>query len=128
MKSNPYQMYKQQSVMTMTPGDMITILYDGILKELSHAKVGFEKNDIVSINRHLQKVQLILRHLINSLDSQYEISANLNALYDYFLYIVIQANIKKDPSQLDEVIEMISDLRNTYIEADKKSRSAEIEK
>ena len=32
MKNNPYQSYKQQSVMTMTQGDMLTLLYDGVLK------------------------------------------------------------------------------------------------
>ena len=125
MKNNPYRAYKQQSILTMTPGDMLTTVYDGLLKELASAQVSFNKNDISEINRHLKKAQLILKHLQNSLDSQYEVSENLYSLYDYFTHIIIQANIKKDPSSLDEIITMISELRNTYIQADKQTRSAE---
>ena len=114
--------------MTMTPGDMLTMLYDGLLKEITHAKVAFENNDLSEINRHLQKAQLILCHLQKSLDYNFEISNNLNSLYDYFIHTIVQANIKKDPSSLDEILEMINDLRNTYIQADRKSRSAEVTK
>lgn len=122
--NNPYQAYKQQSIMTMTPGDMLTALYDGILKEIAVAKAAFQQNDIPEINRSLQKVQRILRHLQNSLDFQYEIASSLNMLYDYYLYLAMQANIKKDPAGLDELAEMVAELRQVYIDADKKSRSA----
>lgn len=77
---NPYQTYKQQSVMTMTPADMLTMLYDGLIKDLNLAKVAFEARDIVGINTNLQKSQKIVDYLKNSLDFRYEISNNLFAL------------------------------------------------
>lgn len=110
--------------MTMTTGDMLTALYDGILKQIAIAKAAFERNDIIEINTSLQKVQKILHHLQDSLDLQYEIAKNLDALYDYFIFLATQANVKKDPAGLDELSTMISELRQTYIEADKKNRSA----
>ena len=124
MKKNPYQSYKQQSILTMTPSEMLTALYDGLLKELARAQNGFAAKDYSQVNQSLQKVQLILRHLQNTLDFQYEISNNLYALYDYFLHTALQANLKKDPTELDSIIEMIHELRDTYIQADKKSRLA----
>ena len=125
MNSNAYKAYKQQSVTTMTPGDMLTLLYDGLIKEISLAQIALKKNDIVEANLKLQKGQAILRHLRSSLDQQYDISNSLDTLYDFFLHGLIQANIKKDGSGLDDIIQMVSELRNTYIQADKKTRSAE---
>lgn len=125
MNHNPYQAYKQQSVMTMTAGEMLTAVYDGLLKELTVAQAAFAAKDMTAINLHLQKAQRILHYLINSLDRQYEISGQLSALYDYFLHVVVQANIKKEDKDLDAVMTMVRELRETYIQADRKLRAAE---
>ena len=37
MQKNPYQAYKQQSVMTMTQGEMLNKLYEEAAKQLSFA-------------------------------------------------------------------------------------------
>lgn len=107
--------------MTMTPSDMLIALYDGLLKELAFANEAFKTADYVAINHHLQKSQAILRHLQSSLDFQYDISNSLNSLYDYFLRVTIQANIKKSPEELEDIIQMIGELRDTYVQADKKN-------
>ncbi|MHB1419348.1 MAG: flagellar export chaperone FliS, partial [Bacillota bacterium] len=44
-------------------------------------------------------------------------ATNLSALYDYMYRQLIQANIKKDPRQMEEVHAMLRDLRNTWVEA-----------
>ncbi len=125
MRNNPYQAYKQQSIMTMTPADMLTALYDGLIKEFSLAVKGIEEKDFSAVNTHSQKSQKILRHLQNTLDMSIPISAELNSLYDYFLHVSIQSNVKKEIGDLPVVITMINDLRNTYIQADKKLRNGE---
>lgn len=119
MLNNRYQAYKQQSILTMTPGGMLTALYDGILKELGKAQIAFQKNDVVEINRSLQKAQDIMKYLRNTLDFKYEISNNLNTLYTYFLNVMRRANFEKDPTDLDEVAKMVTELRDTYIQADR---------
>lgn len=123
MKQNPYQAYKQQTVMTMTQGDMLTTLYNELIKELNFALAAFDKKDYVEINRSLKKAQLILNHFRNSLDFKYEIAENLRSLYDYFYDVALQANLKKSPNGLSEIITMITELRDTYIQADKQARA-----
>lgn len=123
MVNNLYKTYKQQSVMTMTSGDLLIALYDGMLKELGQAKNAFDHNNYSDINRDLKKVQLMLGHLKNTLDFEYEISNNLNALYDYFLDTVKKANLRKDPAELDEITQMIAELRDTFYQAYKKTRT-----
>ena len=124
MLRQPYQAYKQQSVMTMTPAEMLTMLYDGILKELYILQETFGKTplDLAEVNRGLQKAQRILTYLKTSLDTNYNIAKNLYSLYDYCNWILTQANVKKDPSGLDEVEDIIRQLKESYIEADKSLR------
>ena len=124
MMKQSYETYKQQSVMTMTQTEMLSMLYDGILKQVYLVKKAFERepNDLAEINKGLQKTQKIINYLKFSLDTNYDIAKNLYSLYDYCNWILLQANIKKEPFKLDEIIELINDLKESYIQADKSVR------
>ena len=123
MPVNPYQQYQRQSVMTMTQGEMLTKLYDEVIKQMSGAKICLTEKDLSGVNNALQKAQRILFYLKSTLDFKYEISGNLDALYDFFIERTVQANLKKDAAMLDEIIPMIEDLRDTFVQADRKARS-----
>ena len=123
MPRNPYESYKKQSIMTMTPGDMLLTLYDEILKQGETAKVAMERKEYGDVNRALQKAQRILSHLKATLDFKYDIAKNLNALYDYFIRRLVDANMHKENGPIDEVLPMIEELRDTFAQADKNSRS-----
>ena len=123
MPVNPYQQYQRQSVMTMTQGEMLTKLYDEVIKQMSGAKICLTEKDLSGVNNALQKAQRILFYLKSTLDFKYEISGNLDALYDFFIERTVQANLKKDAAMLDEIIPMIEDLRDTFVLADRNARS-----
>ncbi|WP_148354903.1 flagellar export chaperone FliS [Anaerotruncus colihominis] len=123
MPVNPYQQYQRQSVMTMTQGEMLTKLYDEVIKQMSGAKICLTEKDLSGVNNALQKAQRILFCLKSTLDFKYEISGNLDALYDFFIERTVQANLKKDAAMLDEIIPMIEDLRDTFVQADRNARS-----
>ena len=123
MPVNPYQQYQRQSVMTMTQGEMLTKLYDEVIKQMSGAKICLTDNVLSGVNNALQKAQRILFYLKSTLDFKYEISGNLDALYDFFIERIVQANLKKDAAILDEIIPMIEDLRDTFVQADRNARS-----
>lgn len=123
MPVNPYQQYQRQSVMTMTQGEMLTKLYDEVIKQMSGTKICLTEKDLSGVNNALQKAQRILFYLKSTLDFKYEISGNLDALYDFFIERTVQANLKKDAAMLDEIIPMIEDLRDTFVQADRNARS-----
>lgn len=123
MVQNPYQKYQEQSVMTMTPGEMLLRLYDEVITQLTAARQFNDQRDISGANAAFQKAQRILHYLDQTLDPQYEISANLSALYDYFIRRLVEANSKKSNEPVDEVLPMIGELRETFYQADKASRS-----
>ncbi len=123
MALNPYQKYQQQSVMTMTAGEMLLKLYDEVITQLTAVRQFNEEKDYPRSNEALKKAQRILTYLNQTLDFQYEISNSLSALYDYFLRRLVDANLHKDNGPVDEVLPMIVELRDTFAQADKAARS-----
>ena len=119
---NPYAKYKQQSVMTMTQGDMINLLFDETINRLNKGLAGLEAGDCEATNTHFKKAQAIISHLESTLDGQYPVSQNLSSLYEYFNYQIIQANIKKNPDPVREVLPMIMELKEAFAQADKQVR------
>lgn len=122
MAYNPYNKYAQQSVMTMTHGEMLAKLYEGLIKNMNIAVKGIEEKDVQTTNISLQKAQKIINYLIVTLDRQYPISNNLASLYDFFNRQLIAANVRKDPTPILEIIPMVSELRDTFIECDRRAR------
>ena len=114
--------YQQNSIMTATPEELTLMLYNGCVKGIRLAKIGLEDKDYEKANLYLCKAQAIIRELRATLDMKYDISKNLYDLYTYFLDRLIEANVKKESSILDEVEQFVSDLRDTWAEAMKDAR------
>lgn len=114
--------YTQQSVLTMTQGEMVVKLYAEVEKQLSLAAAGIKDGDIAGTNRCLQKSQRILRHLMGTLDMNIELSHNLYSLYDYFIRRTIDANVKKDVKAIEEILPMVHELKDAFAQAEKLSR------
>ncbi len=55
--------------------------------------------------------------LRSTLDTSYEISNNLMSLYDFMRERLIDANIRKDTKPIDEALEIMTELRDTWKEA-----------
>ncbi len=123
MALNPYQKYQQQSIMTMTQGEMLIKLYDEVIKQLNAVKQFNVEKDYEAANFASRKAQKILHYLDSTLDFQYEVSSNLSALYEYFLHMLVEANLHKKNEPIDEVLPMICELRETFIQADRTARS-----
>ena len=123
MQKNPYQAYKQQSVMTMTQGEMLNKLYEEAVKQLSFAEVYMKDKDYTKINDALQRAQRILNHLRATLNFDYEISNNLSALYEFFISKIIEANVKKKPEPIREILPMVKELQEAFAQADKQARN-----
>jgi len=109
--------YKQQSAMTASPGELTLMLYDGCVKNLKLNKMHIESGDYVAANVVSQKAQNILAELARSLDMRYDISNQLQPLYDFMLNELIASNLKKDVEKVEFVLEMVTELRDTWRQA-----------
>ena len=111
MPVNPYKKYQEQSIATMTQGELLNVLYETCYKRINTAIIAIEEKKYDVANQNVQKAKNIIRHLDETLDKNYEISESLASLYDFFIYQLTTANVKKNTEMLREVAEMIADGR-----------------
>ncbi|MGB4006903.1 MAG: flagellar export chaperone FliS, partial [Halanaerobiales bacterium] len=80
-------------------------------------------------NNKLKKTGDIISELMVSLDMEQggEIARNLYNLYDYMNRRLIQANIRKDPGLVDEVITLLTSLKESWEEVIGRVRSQVIQ-
>lgn len=116
-RSNPYQQYQQNTVNTSTPQELTLMLYNGLVRFLKLAHQGIEEKNIEKANNNIIKSQNIITEFMSTLNMQYEISDGLYLLYDYMNRRLLEANIKKDKSIVEEVIANAEDLRETWAQA-----------
>ena len=119
--------YLKNQIETSSPGQLLILLYDGAIKFLNQAKIGIQNKDIELTHNNLIKAQNIISELRDTLDMEIggELANNLFALYNYFNRRLVQANIKKEIEPVDEVLEHLRGLRDTWKQAIIKKREEE---
>ena len=110
------QAYFQTQVTTTTQGELVVLLYDGAIKYLRLAKEKMEIKDFAEKGILISKAMDIIQELDSSLNMEQggEISVNLHSLYIFAQRQLLQANLKMDQKLIDEVITMLSSLRDAF--------------
>ena len=119
MDIHGYQQYKAQSISTMTSGELLMLLYDELIKRLTRAELALQKQDFDLFEASIQRSIAILQYLDDTLDPQYPISHDLHRLYDFFLYELGRVHIGRNAKVLAEVKPRLTELRDTFREAQK---------
>lgn len=117
---NPYKQYQQQSIMTMTPGELVVRLYDECIKRINTALFHIEEGRPDEADACIRKTQQIVHYLDVSLERSVDIADNLHQLYDYFIRTLVKANAGKRKEPLEELVPMFKDLRDSFAQAEKK--------
>ncbi len=121
MNAYGYQNYKTQAVNTMTPGEMLGLLYDELLKRLTRAELALEKRDYELFDQSMKRSVDIVHYLKNTLNYDYEISTELNRMYDFFLYEFSRISAGRNVTVILEVRPLIVELRDSFKEAQRLS-------
>jgi len=116
-----YQAYQKNKYETASPHRLILMLYDGALANLQHAANAMESGNQAAARTHILKTQDILSELLACLNPEQggEIAQNLKQLYLYAINRLVQANLRKDRSLLDEVAGYVRQLRSAWAEIGK---------
>jgi flagellar protein FliS len=117
-----YQTYQQNSVNTASGGELTLMLYNGSRKFLKQAILDMEKKDYEAKNTNIQKAQNIIQELLITLDPKVEISKQMAPLYEFMLIHLREANIENNPEKLNEVLELVTEFRDTWKQVLLKSR------
>jgi flagellar protein FliS len=108
--------YLQTQVATTTPGELLIMLYDACLKNLHQAQECMRARDVKNKGLLISKAMDIITELQSSLNQQRggALAANLQKLYFFCNTRLLFANMKMDPAVVDEVIKIISGIRDAY--------------
>lgn len=113
--ANPYSAYKKQSVVTMTPVEVVIRLYSEIERQLAIAVSAVEETpDIAKANNAFIKAQDCIDALREALDMSVPIANNLEQLYVFFYNEIVKANIHKECSTVKKIIPMVAELRDAF--------------
>ena len=129
MYNQAYNAYKKASVNTASQAELVVLLYEGAVKKLASASSKFGPDgklpvaNIESFSSDVLRAEEIITELQFSLDMQKggEIARNLMSLYLYFNDQLRSANISKNKEKIDSVLNMMSQLADSWRQAAEKS-------
>ncbi len=117
-----YDKYRESAITTSGPEELTLMLYNGLIRFITQAQRAIADQNVAKAHDHIIRAQDIIAEFIATLDHKYEISANLEQLYDYMNRRLVEANLKKDQEILAEVLRLATDLRDTWVQAMKIAR------
>lgn len=111
--------YFQTQVATTTQGDLLIMLFDAALKFLRQAKEKIAAKDYAKKGILISKALDILSELQGTLNAQKggELAERLQKLYFFCSTRLLAANLKMDATKIDEVVHILTGLRDAFNEA-----------
>jgi flagellar secretion chaperone FliS len=125
------QRYREVSVRTANPMQLIVILYDAAIYSLREAREQIECKNIEGRSRYINKCISIISELQSSLNLKNggTIADSLNRLYNYMKGRIFTANAQQNPQPLQEIESLLENLRSAWrMIAEQTREGAEISK
>ena len=113
---NAYAQYNNSKILTASPAELTLMLYEGAIKFCNIAITAVEQKDIQKAHDNIVKTQKIIEHFRVTLDMKYPVAQDFERVYVYLEQRLVQANMKKDPEILQEVLEHLHTMRDTWKE------------
>ena len=115
---NPYaspQAYRESSVLTASPEQLVVMLYDGDGRFLRQAEAALAEGAYEHAHDRLNRGEAIIDELLATLDmSVGEIAERLQALYLFFKEHLMGARLNQDAAKIDEVARLMRELRSAW--------------
>ena len=122
--SNPYNIYKQNSVNMASSQQLLLMLLDGAVKYTKIARMAILNKDIARAHKELVRVQDIFLELMITMDKNTKYMEDLYNIYDFIKNELAKANIKKDITIIDNTLPLIEEIRDMWYEVDRKIKSS----
>ena len=114
----PTAAYKQQSILTATPGQLVVMLYDGCVRFLHQSAHAMREGKIAEAGTRLARAEAIIDELLTTLDLEEGgvIASRLQGIYVFCLRHLMQARLERDAEMIDKVSELLSELRDSWVQ------------
>jgi flagellar protein FliS len=126
MTDNAAARYQQVQLRTSNPGEILIALFDGLFKFLLLAKHHMVAGRRGPSGEAISRAFAIVSELYCSLDHSKspELCANLSSLYDFAMDRLTKANLKREPELIDEVIRVLTPIREAFTTVVKQQNAA----
>lgn len=119
-----YAAYANNKIMTASPAELTLMLYEGAIKFCNVAITAIENDDIMKAHTSIMKAENIIEEFQATLNHKYPVAKDFDNVYTYLKQCLIEANVKKDPEILEEVLEHLRTMRDTWKEVMKHGSSS----
>jgi flagellar secretion chaperone FliS len=108
--------YQDTAITTQTRGRLIVLLYEGAIKFLKIAITEIEAGNWEAKGCHINRAIDIINELNTILDMEAggEIAQNLRKLYAFMTHHLGQANMKRDPKMIQEIVTLLTELNEGW--------------
>ena len=123
VQNQGYAAYQNSKIMTASPAELTHMLYEGAIKFSNIAIMAIEKKEMDKAHANIMKTQRIIQEFQATLDHKYPVAKDFEAVYNYLMIRLREANVKKDTEILEEVLKHLRTMRDTWKEVMKLSAS-----
>jgi flagellar secretion chaperone FliS len=112
----PTAAYKQQSILTATPGQLVVMLYDGCLRFLQQGALAMRDGNLAEAGTRLARAEAIVDELLSTLDMEQggQIASRLQGIYVFCIRLLMEARLERDADKVEKVGELLSELRDSW--------------
>lgn len=116
---NPYarpQAYRESSVLTASPEQLVVMLYDGALRFLRQTQAAYGEGAYKHGGERMQRAEAIVDELLATLnmDAGGEVAVRLQAIYVFCKRQLIEARVERSSEKVGSVIKLLTDLRDAW--------------
>ena len=122
--------YRSTQVTTCTPGQLLVLLFDGLFRFLGEAKAAMTVDDRARSGERLDRAYAILEELAGALapSAAPALCENLQAIYLFCMGRIVEANLKREPACIDDVMRVLTPLRDAWRTAAAEADKAEAQR
>lgn len=108
--------YRNTSVQSSSPVELVVLLYDGAITQLSAARAAGDRNDAPARSTGISRALAIVAELQATLNLQEggEIASSLDNLYVFVTGRLVDAMVGNDSAALDEAVRVLKPLRDGW--------------
>lgn len=119
---NAYSQYNNSKILTASPAELTLLLYEGAIKFGNIAIVKMENKDIEGAHHNIVRVEKIIDYLRETLDMKYAVAEDFERIYTYLSRRLLDAQLSKDPKDMEEVVMHLRSVRDNWKEVMKKAK------
>jgi flagellar secretion chaperone FliS len=108
--------YGTVKVTTANPGQILVMLYDGLMRFLREAQSAFVAKERARAGERVSRSLAILELLAGTLDAKHapELCQRLEGVYIFCMRHLVRANLEQNAEMVGEVVRVLSPLRDAW--------------